>query len=379
MAKLVSSKSRKRRPRSPVRQYGWPLLAVGLMVVAIWLFQSATPAPRGEGVEQAVAVPEAQERTAALRPVNLPADDGPHAGRTEWWYYTGHLRGEDGNAYAFHVAVFLREGMVRHTVFHGSLTDVAGDAYYMQEMRTAGLPTPVNVPGYDFAYRDWRVKGEGADHQVKVAEKSFALELKMRDAAEPVLHAVPGSKTPGLLDFGETGISYYYSRPRMQATGWVRTGKSAPVKVSGEVWFDHQWGDFEASDQTWNWFALHLDDGSSLMVYELFNNQGQLQTLAGTLTRNGHSQPLGEKDIRLEPVGAWRSPRSQITYPAGWRLRVGEASLVLTPLRQDSEFNGLETTFAYYWEGGVRITGSKGGQGFVEMYGYGKGKQASGE
>jgi predicted secreted hydrolase len=360
-----------------MRRYGWPVLAAGLLVVALWLFRSAAPEPRVAVAEQSVVSPAVRERTAVLRPVNLPADDGPHADKTEWWYYTGHLRGEGGEHYAFHVAVFLREGVVRHTVFHGSVTDVAGDVYHMREMRTAGLPTPVNVPGYDFAYRDWRVKGGGPDHLVRVTEKAFALELKMRDEAAPVLHAVPGSTTPGLLDFGDTGISYYYSRPRMLATGWVRTGKSAPVKVSGEVWFDHQWGDFEASDQRWNWFALHLDDGSSLMVYQLFDNQGRLQTLAGTRTLNGHSHPLGEKDIRLEPVGAWRSPRSRITYPAGWRLQVGGESLVLTPLRLDSEFNGLETTFAYYWEGGMRISGSRRGEGFVEMYGYGK--RAAGE
>lgn len=42
----------------------------------------------------------------------------------------------------------------------------------------------------------------------------------------------------------------------------------------------------------------------------------------------------------------------------------------LTPLEWDSEFAARTTTFNTYWEGAVRVSGARGGQGFVELSGY---------
>jgi len=49
------------------------------------------------------------------------------------------------------------------------------------------------------------------------------------------------------------------------------TIEGVEADVEGEVWFDHQWGDFYVIGKPagWQWFALHLDDGSSLMVSEV--------------------------------------------------------------------------------------------------------------
>ena len=60
----------------------------------------------------------------------------------------------------------------------------------------------------------------------------------------------------------------------------------------GEVWFDHQWGNFEASRLAWNWFALQLDDGSSVMLYQLFDKGRQRwRWLALTPARMGAACP----------------------------------------------------------------------------------------
>ena len=39
-------------------------------------------------------------------PVELPRDDGPHDRLTEWWYYTGHLRADDGHRFDAPIAQF---------------------------------------------------------------------------------------------------------------------------------------------------------------------------------------------------------------------------------------------------------------------------------
>ena len=44
---------------------------------------------------------------------SFPRDHGTHDEyRTEWWYYTGHLRADDGRAYGFELT-FFRVGVSR--------------------------------------------------------------------------------------------------------------------------------------------------------------------------------------------------------------------------------------------------------------------------
>ena len=41
--------------------------------------------------------------------ISFPRDDGPHDRLTEWWYYTGHLRADDGRRFGFEAVVFRAE------------------------------------------------------------------------------------------------------------------------------------------------------------------------------------------------------------------------------------------------------------------------------
>ena len=179
-----------------------------------------------------------------------------------------------------------------------------------------------------------------------------------------------------MLDFGSGGISYYYSRPRIAARGSVTTAGTRHA-VQGEVWFDHQWGDFDGAGLAWNWFALQMDDGSDLMLYELFDKQGQRVMTTGTVVSAKGVVALGANDIHLTPEGNWTSQKTHIGYPAAWQVRLPQGTLNVQPLRADSEFDALETTFNVYWEGAVAVTGAATGKGFLEMSGYDR-KQALG-
>nr|WP_315246085.1 lipocalin family protein [uncultured Albidiferax sp.] len=310
-----------------------------------------------------------RDRAAALPPIRLPADDAPHATGMEWWYYNGHLQGAGGARFAYHVAIFLHDGMVRHTVFHVALTDLRSGKRYTRQIRTAGLPSDKNLPGYSFDYQGWRVSGAGGNHVVSIQEKDFALDLVLKDASPPVLHQAASTATPGVLDFGSGGVSYYYSRPRMQASGTVDVGGTR-LPVQGDVWFDHQWGDFDGGGLAWNWFALQLDDGADVMLYQLFSGKGVPILTMGTVTRNQVTVPLSATDISMRPQGVWVSPRTGIRFPAEWELSLPMGVVRVKPVQADSEFDARETTFNVYWEGSVRVSGAAQGKGFLEMSGY---------
>ena len=81
-----------------------PLLAVALAALLLGLAACAgatggapilaNPVPAAPSVPPRTVPPVA---VADPLPVVLPRDDGPHDRLTEWWYYTGHLRADDGS------------------------------------------------------------------------------------------------------------------------------------------------------------------------------------------------------------------------------------------------------------------------------------------
>lgn len=353
----------------------WIIGIVVAVAVCAAALHAWDPAPDRVAAPSAAVRTAQAERTAALAPLSLPADDAAHGARMEWWYYNGILDADGGNRYSFHVAVFVSNGLVKHTVMHVALTDLQTGKHYASQKRTGGVPAQSSKTGFDFRQEGWRVAGAGPKHAVRAAFDNVSVALDLQDARPPVAHRAADSETPGLLDFGPGGISYYYSRPRIAANGEISVGGKA-VPVKGNVWFDHQWGDFDAVTLGWNWFALHLADGSDVMLYALFDAQGKPIVTAGTVSNaSGAAVALKPGEVELTPLDTWTSPRTQVAYPVGWRVRLPSGELTVKPMVPDSEFDARETTANIYWEGPVRATASAGnagggGEGFMELSGY---------
>ena len=303
--------------------------------------------------------------------MNLPTDDAAHGSGMEWWYYSGILNAQDGGRYAFHVAVFVANALVKHTVMHAALTDLQSGKRYTRQSRTGGLPARASASGFDFREDGWQVAGAGPVHSVQMPFEGALLDLQLRDAGQVVAHRAAGSQTPGLLDFGESGISYYYSRPRMAAQGQLRTDGKSALALEGPVWFDHQWGDFDVTRLGWNWFALHLSDGSDVMVYQLFDPDGRSVITTGTLSSAAGSRPLAPDEVALTPLRRWTSPRTRVVYTLEWQLRLPGGELEVRPFFDNNEFDASTSSANIYWEGPVKASGKNAqGEGFMELSGY---------
>ena len=357
------------------RRYRWLVICGWLLVllaIGWFLFIRADRAPLATPVGAAAkASPAATSAAEQMPPVTLPADDAAHDRLTEWWYYSGHLQTESGERYSFHLASFLRQETLTHAVFHGSLLDYQSERLYTEQARTAGNPSDGRRDGFALSFGDWRLQGSGGEHLASMAGKDFALDLQMNDSQPPLLHQAPGTPVAGLLDFAAAGKSYYTSRPRMSARGTLTIAGSAKA-VRGEVWFDHQWGDFEAAKLRWNWFALQLTDGANLMIFELFDRQAGPVLRMGTYARDGAVTALGSADFATSSRGNWKSPSSGVVYPVLWTISVPSRGLKLKvdPVIRASQFDARTTTLNVYWEGAVKLGGSHTGVGFMELSGY---------
>jgi predicted secreted hydrolase len=182
----------------------------------------------------------------------------------------------------------------------------------------------------------------------------------------------------GWIDFGPAGGSYYYSRTAMGAKGTV-TIDGVDIGVSGEAWFDHQWGDFiSVGGGGWDWFAVNLDDGTDLTISLVRDADGTYPLIYGTLvSADGATRHLERDAFSVEVTDRWISPATGADYPAGWTISIPGDDLViqLEPTVAAQELDTRTTTGVVYWEGSQVVRASRagrplGGEAYVELTGY---------
>ena len=308
---------------------------------------------------------------ADLAPVALPADQFPHRNLSEWWYFTGHLEDVNGHQYGFEFVIFAgqRANLPRSHAAHFALSDLTSKTFLYAQRTSAADGSDPNL-GAALCVGGWRLNLADDGFTILARDGEIGLELELDISAPAVLH-----NRSGIIDFSPYGWSYYYSHPRLSASGVVTIAGQSRA-VAGEAWFDHQWGDFIVTgDGGWDWFSLQLADRRELMVTVVRGEDDQVAAIYGTISGSSGGQThLVESDILIAPLGQWKSPSSNASYPAGWHLQVPsqEIDLVIEPHIADSELDATASTGSFYWEGSVvaRQGADPVGRGFVELTGY---------
>jgi predicted secreted hydrolase len=339
---------------------------------------SALPSLLGDDAE---GFPKAIEP----RVFDFPADHGPHPEfRNEWWYVTGNLDAEDGRRFGFELTFFRfaltpsmpDQGSNWRTnqvyIAHLALTDARGQRFLVDERYSRGALGLAGAEADPFRVwiDDWQIAarpGVNTRWVLTAASDDFALNVELKALKPPALNGDAGlsqkSDKPG-------NASYYYSMTRWATDGSVTIGDQS-LDVRGLSWLDREWSSSALDDgqQGWDWFALQLDDGSELMVYNLRRTDGsQDRNSAGTfIAADGAYEHLVADDIRIRVTDTWESPKGG-RYPARWTVDVPrlDLSLEVAPVIADQE---LFTTVRY-WEGAVDVKGTQSGRGYVELTGY---------
>jgi predicted secreted hydrolase len=341
-------------------------------------------------------------------PIDLPRDDGPHDRLTEWWYYTGHLQGEAPSgtrSLGFEYVIFRAERGAFPTSWasHLAITDETGDRFHYAQRQEIGPQvdrsprSPAGAPrGFDLLLTGidptdpatagrpaWRMTGaDGRDHlQAALSPTEAAaaglpaltLGLSLASRKPPALH-----DRDGWIDFGPAGGSYYYSRTAMDADGVVRLG-AITYRVTGDAWFDHQWGDFiSVGGGGWDWYAVNLEDGTDLTLSLVRDADGSYPLVYGTIVDvDGTTRHLDGGAFTVVPTGTWTSPHTGAVYPAGWLLTIPAERLEiqLRPTVADQELDTRATTGVVYWEGSQTVFARRDGipltgEAYVELTGY---------
>jgi predicted secreted hydrolase len=319
-----------------------------------------------------------------LPPITLPQDEAPHRNLTEWWYYTGHFHGQDAQGhqheYGFELTFFqtLRGQVPPYYAGHYAISDVTrGEFHYDQRVALgslAALPPVGSKDGFDIGVQEWHLKGLNGADTLSAAMPDYTIALNLTDQLpHPALHG--GN---GVITYGQAGYSYYYSRPLMSVSGVIQDhGVATPV--TGQAWFDHQWGNFiSLAGAGWDWFSIQLDNHTEYMLYVIRDAQKKPISLVGTaVDTDGAVSAIPAEKIQIVATGSWTSPQTGGVYPSGWKVTLPSrnVTLTLTPALLDQELVTTQSTGVAYWEGAVRVAGQANGKpvsgaGYVELTGY---------
>lgn len=336
-----------------------------------------------------------EQATAGYR-YEFPRDHGSHPSyRTEWWYYTGHLRAKAGRLFGYELTFFRRavspediktqpsQWSASHLYLgHFAVTDVEGRRFHFSEkLSRAGLGKAGAEESRLHAWiDDWRADAEPASngiHTLFARDGTVTLNLQLQPAKPLVIHGHDGISRKGA---GEGNATHYYSFTRLATTGNVTIGTER-FEVIGTSWMDHEFGstDLGSSLSGWDWFSIQLEDQSELMLYRLRRKDGgsDLESSGTAVSPDGKTRHLSVSDIRIESTRTWTSQESKAVYPSAWQIVVPSMDLVLDvmPLLADQELRTSRSTQVTYWEGAVSVSGIKHGrsvkgQGYVELTGY---------
>ncbi|HJR68554.1 MAG TPA: lipocalin-like domain-containing protein [Gammaproteobacteria bacterium] len=364
-------------------------LALLVALTACSAQQDDAPAPVSSGLRYLGGVADSSfARATEPREFRFPADHGGHPEfQTEWWYLTGNLATADGRHFGFELTFFryaVAAGTSTHEgasawradqiwMAHFAITDtkeqrfLTAERLSRQALGLAGVTTePLRV-----WVKDWSLEGGEAagrlELQAEARDENMELVLELTAARPPVAHGAAGLSHKGAT---AGNASYYYSVPRLEARGRVGV-EGATFTVTGSAWLDREWStsSLEPGIVGWDWFALHISDGASLMFYRLrtANGESSPYSSGSYVSPAGARTELSATDVALTPLDHWTSRTTGTRYPTAWRLLLASQGLDLEirPYLQHQEVD----LSVRYWEGAVHADGS-GAQGRVTAQGY---------
>ena len=349
--------------------------------------------------------------------MSFPQDHGTHDQfDIEWWYLTANLQDEAGDPYGLQWTLFrfknsrprssqaegdnsssslknapvmLNESTVSldkkwhndqiymaHASIHSLDTHWFSEKFARGGVGNAGLTVlPLNL-----FIDDWQWLNSDGDTGLFPSTLTF----NATDTSKPNAEASATftlDQTGPLVQHGDNGFSvksnsghasHYYSAPFISIEGEltqaIDTVTTAPIKLKGQAWFDQEWTSqlLDTGTQGWDWLSLHLDDGNKIMAFRMrLKNQDDYVT-GSYITSTGEQITLQPGDITLQPVSVKKVDGRQL--PLIWKLIIPSKKIDLTiSTIKDKQWNNAAVP---YYEGMVKIEGSHGGVGFLELTGY---------
>ncbi|OCH77822.1 hydrolase [Vibrio genomosp. F10] len=337
---------------------------------------------------------ETQEDGAQFTPVvkgvefTFPADHQAHPSfRHEWWYFTANLRDENGHHLGvqwtqFRFASAPQENdhqtkQPKQTAWqsqqiylaHSAVT--SKDKHYADEKWSRDQTELAGVEASPFRVYldDWQWNSSSDDlfpATLNANSNQFGYSLTLTSDWPYQKQGEDGYSTKS--SDGKVA-SYYYSQPFIDVSGVVTIDGTTHL-VSGKGWIDREWSSqfLLDSQQGWDWFALRLNNETSLVVFQLRNSTTDEANYyhARLMQQDGSGIAIKQQDISLTAIK--KTEIDGRDYPTEWRMAIPtqQIDLTISALNPNAQ---MPLSIAY-WEGPIVIKGSHSGSGYMELTGY---------
>lgn len=313
--------------------------------------------------------------------------------KTEWWYYTGHLKTENGKRYGYELTFFRvgnpsenlpdnKEWALNNLYMtHFAISDENNKRFFHTQKfnRSALDRAGADTKQYNVWNENWSAHWKNSNMVLKASTPEFGIDLILIPQKAPVIHGKNGISQKSNC---QGCASHYFSYTRLKTTGTIKINDALET-VNGVSWMDQEFGSNQLSDnQTgWDWFSIQLDNRVEVMLYLLRLKDGSLDpSSSGTfINANGQYEHLSLSDFKVMSKDQWKSPHSTGIYPMDWSISIPSKKLNLTvqPTFKAQELHTSQINNITYWEGSCNVSGTYNkkpiaGQGYVEMTGYAK-------
>jgi predicted secreted hydrolase len=250
---------------------------------------------------------------------------------------------------------------------HFALTGHENKSFKYSHRKSANgmmdIPAEYSEEHYFLRLGDWSVREADGAH---ILSANISGDIIFHANLKPSKRVALNGKSGEGVSFKDEGeASRYFSYTRMDMEGdLVISGKTE--HFNGSAWMDREFGTWEPTENQkgWDWFSIH----------QLRNEKNEVSPFSsGTfIDEAGNFSHLTKDDFTISPTGYWKSPRSNATYPSGWKLSLPKYGLELEviPVIEDQELDTRGTTMIVYWEGACTVKGSASGKAYVELVGY---------
>lgn len=215
----------------------------------------------------------------------------------EWWYMTSIVRDAAGNNYLLYCVLNRLSGEAFSAILPPGTTPPNATqsiqqvqlafSDYKNNFKINASNTPFvatdstiwNATAGTVSYNHPTVqsswKYDGSNLKVNAKSSRLSFDFNVSNGSQVVWNQ-DNLNIPGVIQEGPPQqLSFYYSIPKTNLTGTIKyTDAKGLVKnlaVTGQAWFDRQWGDFGGA--AFEWASYRFDNGARLNLYSFDGHQ----------------------------------------------------------------------------------------------------------
>ena len=261
--------------------------------------------------------------------IRLPADQAAHPGaENEWWYVVGQVEA-GSHRFGYEVQIIPRANILGsgkpeippETIV--SITDMTTGRFFTKTFGYGPGQGTFSTTALDASTPSASLSGPLGAMRLRASLPAGSIDLRL-DALEPVLYNNGNGVVPFL-----GGSTRYYSLPDVATSGTI-TESGHRYQVLGTSWLDHQWGNWNwADDQKWTWMGIHLSDGESVDLWDIFSS-GREDSYATVLEPDGKELVVRVTPLAAGTSGFVTSAATGQRYGSKWSVRIPDLKLTLT-------------------------------------------------